>query len=255
VTRLIRAELLKIRTTRMVWGMLALTVGFVLLQVVAVVALAGDDDDGLPPLTDPDTVRIVYGSASAGVLFMMILGIVGITGEYRHETITQAFLTTPRRQRLIAAKLAAYSLVGAIGGVIAVLLTMAVAVPGLALRDAPTSLLDHGVPGILAGSVLASGLYALVGLGLGSLLRNQVAAIVVAVAWVQLVEGIVLTVLPEVGKWLPGGAVQAIVHADIGVGTGTEDLLPAWAGTLLLVGYGLAFAAIAAFTTTRRDIT
>jgi ABC-2 type transport system permease protein len=258
VSQLIRAELLKIRTTRMAWGMLALTVGFVLLQVVAVVALAGGDGDGdgLPPLTDPDTVRIAYGSAAAGILFMMILGVVGITGEYRHETITQAFLTTPRRQRLVAAKLAAYALVGAIGGVVAVLLTLAVAVPGLALRDAPTSLFDHGVPGILAGSVLASGLYALVGLGLGSLLRNQVAAIVVAVAWVQLVEGIVLTALPEVGKWLPGGAVQALVRADVDFGTpSVDDLLPGWAAVLLLLGYGLAFAAIAALTTTRRDIT
>jgi len=62
MSQLIQAELLKIRTTKMVWGMLALTVGFVILQVVALVALAGSDDDGLPPLTDPDTVRAVYGS-------------------------------------------------------------------------------------------------------------------------------------------------------------------------------------------------
>lgn len=256
MSQLVRAELLKIRTTKMVWGMLALTAGFVLLQVVALVALAGSDDDGLPPLTDPDTVRATYGSATTGLLFMMILGVVGITGEYRHETITQAFLTTPRRERLIAAKLAAYALVGAIGGVMAVLLTLAVAVPGIALRDAPASPFDHGVPGILGGTVLASGLYALVGLGLGSLLRNQIAGIVVAVAWVQLIEGIVLVVLPEVGKWLPGGAVSAIVRADIGLGTpGVDDLLPAWAGALLLLAYGLAFATIAALTTTRRDIT
>lgn len=81
MSQLIRAELLKIRTTKMVWGMLALTIGFVLLQV----ALAGVDDDGLPPLTDPDAVRATYGSATAGLLFMMILGVVGITGEYRHR--------------------------------------------------------------------------------------------------------------------------------------------------------------------------
>jgi ABC-2 type transport system permease protein len=256
MSQLVRAEILKIRTTKMVWGMLALTVGFVLLQVVVLVALSGGDDDGLPPLTDPDGVRFTYGSATAGLLFMMILGVVGITGEYRHETITQAFLTTPRRERLIAAKLAAYALVGAIGGVIAVLLTVAVAMPGIALNDGPASPLDHGVPGILGGTVLASGLYALVGLGLGSLLRNQIVGIVVAVAWVQLIEGIVVVALPEVGKWLPGGAVQALVRADVDFGTpSVDDLLPGWAAVLLLLGYGLAFAAIAALTTTRRDIT
>lgn len=252
MNRLIRAELLKIRTTKMVWGMLALSVGFVLLQVIVLLAFAGTDDE-MPPLTDPETVRLTYGSATAGLLFMMILGVVGITGEYRHATITQAFLTTPRRERLIAAKLAAYALAGAIVGVIAVLLTLAIAVPGLALRDAPVSLFDNGVPAILGGAVLASGLYALVGLGLGSLLRNQVAAIVVAVAWIQVVEAILLAALPEVGTWLPGGAVRSIVFGD---GTsGAEELLPAWAGVLLLLAYGLAFAAIAARTTTRRDIT
>lgn len=252
---LIRAELLKIRTTKMVRGMLAFDVGFVLLQVVVLVAFVGGEDEGSPPLTDPGLVRAIYGSATVGLLFIMILGVVGITGEYRHGTITQGFLTTPRRQRLIAAKLAAYALVGAVMGVIAVLLTMAVAVPGLALRDAPTSLLDNGVPAVLGGAVLASGLYAMVGLGLGALLRNQVAAIVVAVAWVQVVEGIVGLALPEVGKWLPGGAVRGIVRASFDDASLFADLLPAWAAALVLLGYGLAFSAIAARTTTRRDVT
>jgi ABC-type transport system involved in multi-copper enzyme maturation permease subunit len=258
VSRLIRAELLKIWTTKVAWGMLGLTVAFVLLNVVVLVALAGvgDDDGGLPSMSDPDMVRATYSSGTAGILFMMILGIMGISGEYRHRTITQAFLTTPRRERVMMAKLVGYALAGAAAGVISVLLTVAIALPAIELKDGPASPLDNGVPTVLAGTVLATALYALVGLGLGSLLRNQVAAIVVAVGWVQLVEGITVGALPEVGRWLPGGAVQAIVRADIGVGTaGVDELLPAWGGAVLLLGYGLVFAAVAALTTIRRDIT
>ncbi|GAA1535416.1 ABC transporter permease [Actinomadura kijaniata] len=259
MTRLIRAELLKIRSTRMWLGMLALSLGFALLGLGFYIALAGAEMNGesaLPPVTDPATVRGMYASASAGTLFMMILGIIGITGEYRFQTITQAFLVTPRRYRLLAAKLLSYFLFGLAFGVATVLFTVAVAWPALAIKGGSTSLLDHDIPMILGGTVLAMGLYALVGLGLGALVRNQVAAIIIAVGWVQLVEAIVTVALPEVGQWLPAGAVRAITRTTGGFGgMGELDTLPAWGGMLLLLAYGLAFAAIAAFTTTRRDIT
>ncbi|MGI5167576.1 ABC transporter permease [Spirillospora sp. CA-253888] len=256
---LVRAELLKIRSTRMWLGMLALSLGFTLLGLGFYIALAGVEMNGeaaLPPVTDPSTVRGFYSAASAGTLFMMILGIIGITGEYRYQTITQAFLVTPRRYRLLVAKLAAYFLFGLAFGVANVLLTVAVALPALAIKGGSTSLLDHDVPTILGGTVLAMGLYALVGLGLGALIRNQVAAIIVAVGWVQLVEAILTVALPSVGQWLPAGAVRAITRTSGGFGgMGELDTLPAWGGALLLLAYGLAFAAVATFTTVRRDIT
>lgn len=257
--RLIRAELLKIRSTRMWVGMLVLALGFALLGLGFYIALAGREIDGeqaLPPVTDPDTVRAFYANASSGVLFMMILGIIGISGEYRFQTITQAFLVTPRRGRLLAAKLVSYFLFGLAFGLATVLVTVAVALPALAVKGGSASLLAHGVPAILSGTVLAFGLYALVGLGLGALIRNQVAAIIVAVGWVQLVEAILTLALPSVGQWLPGGAVRALTRTTGGFGgVGELDTLPAWGGVLLLLGYGLAFAAIAMVTTVRRDIT
>jgi ABC-2 type transport system permease protein len=258
MTRLVRAELLKIPTTKVAWGMFGLAAAFVLLQLGVFVALSGvgSGDDGLPPMTDPDMVRATYGSGTAGILFVMLLGIMGISGEYRHQTITQAFLTTPRRERVIAAKLVSYALVGLVAGLVLVLLTVVIALPAIEIKDGPASPLRNDVPTVLVGTVVACALYAVVGLGLGSLLRNQVAAIVVAVGWVQLVEGIVVLALPEVGKWLPGGAVQSLVQADIGFGTpDATELLPAWAAVLLLLAYALAFATLAAATTLRRDIT
>ncbi|MFI0357409.1 ABC transporter permease [Actinomadura sp. 9N407] len=257
--RLIKAELLKIRSTRMWLGMLALSLGFSLMGLAVYVLLAGTEMNGqtaIPPVTDPSTVRAFYASASGGVMFMMILGIMGITGEYRHQTISGAFLITPRRGRVLVAKLISYFLFGAAFGLATVLFTVAVALPALAIKGGSTSLLDHDVPLILGGTVLAMALYALVGLGLGALIRNQIAAIIVAVGWVQLVEGIVTVVLPQVGQWLPAGAVRAITLTTSAFGgSGGLDTLPAWGGVLLLVAYGLTFAAIATVTTVRRDIT
>lgn len=256
---LINAELLKIRTTRMWLGMLALSLGFSLMGLAVYVFLAGvemNGQPGIPPVTDPSTVRAFYASASGGVMFMMILGIMGITGEYRHQTISETFLVTPRRGRVLLAKLISYFLFGAAFGLATVLVTVAVALPALAIKGGSTSLLDNDVPLILGGTVLAMALYALVGLGLGSLIRNQLAAIIVAVGWVQLVEGILTFALPQVGQWLPAGAVRAVTFSTAGVGgTGELDTLPPWGGALLLLTYGLVFAAIAMFTTVRRDIT
>jgi hypothetical protein len=257
--RLVRAELLKIRSTRMWMGMLALSLGFAALGLAFFIALAGRDfgqGGGLPPVTDPETVRGLYSNASSGVLFMMILGIMGITGEYRHATITGTFLATPRRNRVLAAKLLSYFLFGMAFGLATVLFTVAVAWPALAIKGGSTSLLDNDIPIILGGTILACGLYALVGLGLGALIRNQIAAIIVAVGWVQLVEAIVQVAVPRVGQWLPGGAVRAITRTTSNFGGG-QDLptLPAWGGIAVLLGYGLIFAVVATFTTVRRDIT
>ena len=103
---------------------------------------------------------------------------------------------------------------------------------------------------VLLGAMAATALYAMVGVGLGSLIRNQTAAVVVALVWVMVVEGLLVSFLPEVGRWLPGGAVAALT----GVTTENGGLLPMWAGALLFAAYGLAFAAAGTRFVMRRDI-
>jgi ABC-2 type transport system permease protein len=248
VTGLLRAELLKIRSTRMWWGLLAGALVFVAVQVVALILVAGQQ--GAPSLDQASTVRTVWGSAGTGSTFVLVLGILGMTTEYRHMTITSTFLATPRRGRVVVAKLVAHAVFGVLFGVACVALTAALAVPLLALKGAatiPTSTILQ----VLAASVVGLGVYAVVGVGVGSFIRNQIAAIVGALVWVFLVESLVIALLPQVGKWLPGGAASAMLQA-----TSTRGhLLEPWAGGLLFLGYGLAFAALAAVTTQRRDIT
>lgn len=257
MTRLVRTELFKIRTTRTGWGMLALTLGFVACPPAFIIPAAGAGGaGGLPPLSDPDLVRTLYGSATSGITFVLILGILGMTGEYRHRTITQLLLQTPRRGRVILAKITAYALTGALFGIASALLVTAITLPAMAITDGPVSLLVHDVPIILGGAMLASPLFALIGLGVGALIRNQVAAIALAAGWLWLTETVITATVPAAGRWLPGGALQALVRGHAGL-TAIEipDLLPAWGGAALLLGYGVAFAAAATVTTIRRDIT
>lgn len=254
MNRLVRAELLKIRTTRMAWGLLALTLGYTAMQLAVLIAFAGTQ--GLPPLTDPRTAHLLYALPASSILFVMIMGIVGITGEYRYQTITSAFLATPRRGRVVTAKLVAYALTGLVFGMVATALSMAVATVALTINNVPVSLTEGELPRILGGVVLAYALYALAGVGLGSLLKNQIAAIVTAIGWVLVADTVLNIALPDLGKWLPGGAVNALTRSAGELTGGPRiETLPPWGGALLLLGYGLVFAAIAAMTTTRRDIT
>lgn len=154
MTRLVRAELQKVLTTRMVWGLLAGCLLFVTLNVVATVLVAGQP--GAPTLDQPGGVRNVFAGAASGTVFVLVLGILGVTTEHRHMTITSALLVTPQRTRLVAAKLLTFLLLGALFAIAAAGLTAALAYPLPAAKDA--SLAGVDVPAILAGAATATAL-------------------------------------------------------------------------------------------------
>ena len=241
---LVHAELLKLRTTRMFWG-----------NVIAVLALvpfgvALQVSGGQEPLDSADGISQVMAAASSGALLLLVIGILMTAGEFRHGTATSTFLISPDRRRVIGAKLAAAALVGAVIALASVLLTLAVALPWLAAEDVAVSAYTSEVVAALLGSVAATVLGAVVGVGFGTMVRNQTAAITIALVWTQVVEGILVGFVPEVGKWLPGGAASALA----GVSTPNGGLLPVGAAAVLLMVYGLAFAAAGASSLVRRDI-
>ncbi|MET8159626.1 ABC transporter permease [Sphaerisporangium sp. NPDC005289] len=250
MTRLVRAELQKVFTTRMVWGMLALSLGFTAIGVVVLSIFSGQQ--GTPPITEPRGALNLFSQAGVGLVFSFVIGTLLITGEYRFQTITHTFLVTPRRARVVAAKLLACAVVGVMFGLAGIVLTFAAGVPAILIKGGALSLIGGDVARLCAGVVAAMALYTILGLALGSLLRNQVAAIVVGVGWVYVLENLLVALLPSVGKWLPGGAAQAVYGVAAPLG---GHYLPAWGGAALLLGYALAFAAVASVTTLRRDIT
>src|SRR3712207_3368298 len=134
MTDLIRAELLKLRSTRMLRWMAASTLGIVAVNVALNVQLAGRGD--APPLTSADGAEAVFASAGTGMTLMLVVGILSIAGEFRHGTATPTFLVTPRRDRVVLAKVAAAALAGAAFAAISVVVTVAMAVPWLAVEGA-----------------------------------------------------------------------------------------------------------------------
>ncbi|MGB7981455.1 MAG: hypothetical protein WCF36_11765 [Candidatus Nanopelagicales bacterium] len=272
----LRTELRKVATTRTWW--LTTLVMFGYMAVIGLIMAfslvmgaraaqeagpgAGGGDLGGTAMLDPMAIATsVYTLAVAlGYIFPAILGALSVTGEFRHRTITPTLLAEPRRTVVLAAKLVAilpYALLLAIVGTVG---TVAAGAATLAIMGEPTLLGDAAVWSTIARSVLALVLWALVGVGFGAVLTNQVAAIVVLLAFTQFVEPLLRLLLAQfdattgVSKFLPGAAGESIAGSSLYVSSGLADLLPAWQGTLTLLGYALVLVAIGRLTTFRRDI-
>src|SRR3954453_2444010 len=136
---LLRSELLKVFTTRLWWGLLIgvvlVSLGFSLLFVLlAEFAPKSEGSGGLDP-ADPAVVRQIYAAGlSAGYLFTLSFGIIAMAGEYRHQTFTATVLASPRRLRVVLAKLEVVLLVGGGYGLVAVSAGVLGGAPVLALR-------------------------------------------------------------------------------------------------------------------------
>jgi len=252
MTRLIRAEFTKLRTTRLVYGLSAAMAAFAVLIVAATAAGV----EGAPPLSAYSFPAFVAAPIKLLAGAALLLGILGMAGEFRHHTVTQTFLVTPDRGRVVAAKLVAYPLAAIALALATLAITAAVAAGWLAAKGiTPSSLLDarlgRALGHVLLEAVLAAGLCGLVGVGVAALVRNQVAALVGMLVWVLVVEGLLMSLLhtPSLGKWLPSAAAAAAISSPGGA------RLSRLGGSLLLAGYALAFALAGTRLVVRRDIT
>jgi ABC-2 type transport system permease protein len=244
--RLVRAEFTKLTTTRLVYGMAAAMAAFAVTVAANIL-----DRQGAPPVSGDSLPLLVGGPVTLLSGAALLLGILGMTGEFRHQTVTQTFLVTPDRGRVVAAKLVAYPLAGITLAVSILAFTAALATAWLAAKGITPSLLDARLGRVLVGAVLAAGLCGLVGVGVAALVRNQVAALVGVAVWVLLVEGLLMSLLnipSSLAKWLPSAAAAALTNPGGGH-------LSRLAGTLLLAAYGLALALAGTRLVVRRDIT
>ncbi|MEA2361707.1 MAG: type transport system permease protein [Thermoleophilaceae bacterium] len=246
MTALLRAELLKLRTTRTFIALTGVAVGTSLLICVLVSVLSEPTQESV--LTDVFT-------SDTSALFIVILAIVGITGEWRHRTITSSLLAAPDRLRFLAAKTLAFA---AAGLVLSLLISIAVAIVGMVIlsaRDLPTPELGELVGQILRNAEVAALLGAL-GLALGTLVRNQPVAIVGVLVLAFVIEPTLLALAPDVGRFAPFSALSASIQQIPASDVGAEDanlLSPGLAVLVMLAYIGSAFA-VGAVLLRRRDL-
>ena len=243
---LVRTELFKLRTARSTWGFLLGGLALAGLLGAATAGTAGQDTAARLG-TDDNLANILGVSALPGVV-MLIVGILAMAGEYQHRTITQTFLTTPVRGRVMAAKLVAVGLAGLPVAATLMGAALLAAAPALLGADGGVNLVNSDVAQTVGGNLLAGALLGVLGVSLGALVRNQLATVLLVAGWSLVGEGILSIVAGRsAGRWLPGGTAQAVIAG----GDGELALVPA---AIALAAYAGGLAIVAARLTLRRDI-
>ncbi len=248
--RLVRAEWTKLFTTKVWLGLLLGSVVLVTGFAILFTSFAGNPESGIPPVGSSLYEELALSTgANANILFL-ILGIIGMTQEYRHRTATPTFLTTPRRGRVVVAKLLAYAAAAAVFAVVVMAVNYGVVAIHAGARGAAPAL-DAENLAVLGRSALALVIYAVIGVGIGALLKNQVGAIVGGLVYLFVVEQVIRSIPATAGayKWMPGGALEALTATFEG-----PELLEGWQGALLLLGYGLVAALLGTVLAVRRDV-
>jgi ABC-2 type transport system permease protein len=245
MARLVAAEWLKLRTTRILW---ATAPAVVLLCGVAVAGLVLSSEVAGAALLEPtEGVRqAALHLTSTGAALVMVLGIIVSAGEYRTQTATDTFLTTPRRGRVVAAKLAIGAILGLGLGAISAAVGLPVTYLWFEAEGAAFPAGDQDIWLTLGGVVLYASLFATLGVAFGSLVRNQVVAIVSALTFVLLLEQLLTQAGASVAKWLPGNAGAAVVRTP-------GDFLDPGAGAVLLLAYAVVLALAGATVVAGRD--
>ncbi len=236
MTALLHGELIKARTTRTMLAYAALTFVVSILFVLSA-TLSGD----LASLADKEN------AIAGGPLLLLLFGIVGAAGEYRHRTAAPAALVACDRTRLLIARAGAYGLAGLAIGLMMVTATFAVGLPLLAGEPGP-GLQTAGVVGIAAGSLAAAALSTIMGAAVGTLLRNQVAGIVGALVLVFMVQPLIPMIDETAADFTPIAAADRLA----GIGD-AASLAPGWA-LLVLLGWTLTLLGAAVVAERRRDL-
>jgi ABC-2 type transport system permease protein len=232
MTSLISAELLKLRTTRAL---------YVALTLVVLWALAGPlliawapRGANIPTLVPASLAELMRGPAQLAGGAVLLVGLLASAGEYRFGTVLTTRLTEPRATRVLVAKAAAMAVVGLGVGILLDAVAGGAGAVLLSTHHVDIEPFEHGVPGValLVPAVLA--VLGILGVAIGSLLRNTTAAVGVTLVWVFLVEGVLPVVLrvEHLGQWLPNGALADVLAPHVGVGQ-----LGQAASAALLVGY------------------
>jgi len=245
VSALLRAELLKLRTTRT----FAALVGSAVVLSLVVVVLTGL----LTKRFDADDTRGLFSFDFTG-LFILLLGVIGMAGEWRHRTITGTVLAAPDRLRLLTAKMLAYAAAGALLSLIVQLAMFLVGTIILSARGFDTAsvstLLD-----VLWRNLVVAALYGALGVGIGALLRNQVVAIVGVLLISLILEPLLYGLVAEVGRFLPtAGAPGGVLDINPVGEYQDPDLLAPGVAVLVMLGWIALFYVAAGVRLKRRDL-
>jgi uncharacterized membrane protein len=240
MTRLVRAEWRKLTTLR---GPLA-TVAAVLGLTALITPIAMNELGGTTVERDAREVLSIGPGLIASLAFLL-LGAMAAAGEFQHRTIVPTYLITPRRSRVLGAKLIALGAIGAVVSALAVAISfpivLAMAEPGIDIGGAG-DLTARGLSLVAVGA-----LSAMIGVGVGSLLRHQTASLLVVLLWAFVFERFLADFIPPV---LPFSEMLSATGMS-----GQGDDTPTIVALAVVAAWAAGLALVARVRSIERDVT
>lgn len=253
----VRTELLKLRTTRLAIGMLAVAVGWTAL-VAAIEASRAGPHGMVPSLATATGLRDVLTSTGFALIIAAAYGTTITSGELRHHTITDTYIDEPNRRQVLIAKVVTATLTGLVFGLAGTLVTTGISLAFAGAHGDHIAIAGSVIARYAAGAILAGGLLASVGAAVGALIPNQIGAIIAIFAWGFGVEQILGGVFHHVAPYLPLMASETMAGSSNGgmppLPTGFTPL-PFGVVVVLIAVIALILAVVAATTAVNRDVT
>jgi hypothetical protein len=251
---LLRAELLKVRSTRLWIGLALGAVGFTALVSLLLLSVAGTAEGaaaGLQRIATTDDLRSFVFATEGSLAFVLVLAATMATTEFRYGTATLTYLATPSRARVFGGKAAAGAAVGFVFGVAAAAVGLVVAALWLAAHGSHVPF-DASVAGALGQVGLHAAYGALLAVAFGTLVRSQVVSILGLLGWIFILEPVIVGIVPRLARWTPFTGAQPMFGAT---GNNTTAALFGSVGALLLAcAYVGVFAVAAIAVERRRDV-
>jgi ABC-2 type transport system permease protein len=241
----LRSELRKLTTTRMPWAFLVVLLAFGAINAVAVIW--GTDMDGSKAFiaTAADQRSLVAFAGNAMVL-AGLFGAIAVAREYGHGTVVPTFLATPRRSRAVLAQLAAVGLAGAVLGLVGAAVTIVGVVLALPTTEYGFMVSAGGVMSVLAASTFAGAAGAVLGGGIGALVRNAGGAVTGIMLVLFVAPPLVVQLVNEAASWIPSTLATVLSGVTHEVGRP--------AALVALAIWALIPAVIALVAVQRRDL-
>jgi hypothetical protein len=234
----IRAELLKIRSTRTTIGLILGMVALILLVTLLTGLLT--HPSGLASKKDQ---RQLLSLGSIAGVFSALAGVLLVSSEYRFGTIRPTILFNPARSHVLAAKVVAGALAGLAFGVLGEAIGWVIGYATLDARGITVVLSSGDILLLTLGGLAGVALWGTIGAGLGAIIHNQVGGVITLLAWGLVVDNLFFSLVPSVGRLTPTRASDALmglrVHHLVSPGAGAITLI-AWAGALAVLGIALS---------------
>ena len=243
--RTVRAELRKLTSTKMPLAFLAVLV-VIGVGNAAAVAFGTDMDGSKTFISTAADQQSLMAFAANALMVAALFGAMAVAREYGHGTAVLTFLTTPHRAQAVLAQLAAVCIGGSLLGLAGAGLSAGSVAAGLTATDYGFMVSTADLAQVLAASALAGGGGAVLGAGIGTLVRNTGGAVTGTIVLLLILPPLAVQAVSETAKWIPTTIANVI--------SGVESATSIGAAIAAIGMWAVVPAAIALFAANRRDV-